>query len=135
MFTAQRNAPGIFSQTIDDQLYAIAMHEDGTAITAEDGARPGETVTVLGTGFGPYKEGSIDGLATPENVTLTLADAVTIQAGDQTIAPAAAKSAVGYVGITAIQFQIPNDLPAGTSVDLKMSVNGHESNTVLLPIQ
>jgi uncharacterized protein (TIGR03437 family) len=135
MFTAQRNAPGIFSQAIDDKLYAIAMHADGAAVTPEDGAHAGETVTVLGTGFGPYKEGSIDGLATPEGVTLTLADAVTIQAGDKTLTPVAAKSAVGYVGITAIQFQIPNDLPAGTSVELKMSVNGHESNTVLLPIQ
>ena len=54
VFTAQRNAPGLFSQQISGRSYWVAMHADGSLVTPKSPARRGETVTALGTGFGPF---------------------------------------------------------------------------------
>lgn len=134
-FVAQRNAPGLFAQAIDSKQFALATHQDGTPVTAADPARPGETVTLLGTGLGPYKEGALDGFATPGGTQLNLADAVEIRAADKVITATSAMAAVGYVGITAIRFPITADLPAATNVEITVRVNGHDSNTVLLPVK
>ena len=38
------------------------------------------------------------------------------------------------VGVTSINLKIAN-LPAATTVNLRVNVNGQDSNTVLLPLQ
>ena len=48
-----RNAPGLFGRDIDGQIFAVAAHEDGSAVTPEAPARAGELITIYGTGFGP----------------------------------------------------------------------------------
>jgi uncharacterized protein (TIGR03437 family) len=134
-FTVRRNAPGLFTQTIDDKQYALALHADGTTITPTAAAQRGETVTLLGTGLGPYKEYPSDGFAIPENTVLHLADAVQIVAGDKTITPTETVAAVGYVGVTAVRFKVGDELPAGADAQLKIVVNQRESNTVVLPVK
>lgn len=134
-FTVQRNAPGLFAQVIDSKQFAVALHADGKAVTRENPAVRGETVTLLGTGFGPYKEGAIDGFAIPQGMQMRLVDPVEIQAGDKTITPVSATAAQGYAGITAIRIKIGEELPAATNVELTARANGHESNKVLLPVK
>jgi uncharacterized protein (TIGR03437 family) len=133
-FTVRRDAPGLFFQSADSQQYAIALHEDGSLVTPENPAKAGETLALLGTGFGPYKGIVIDGFFPPEPAPV-LMDSVTVSAGDQSPVQASAGAALGYTGVAATKFRVPDGLPAGANVALKVTVNGTDSNTVTLPIQ
>ncbi|MGC9973476.1 MAG: hypothetical protein ABSE56_23115 [Bryobacteraceae bacterium] len=136
LFTARRNAPGLFTRVVNDKQYALATHADGTPLTTDSPAARGETVTLLGTGLGPYKEYPIDGFAVPAGMVLHLADPVEILVGDKILTPSETVAATGYVGITAIRFKITDDLPAATDVELKVRINYYwESNPVLLPLK
>ena len=133
-FTVTRDAPGLFSQTINSVQYAIARHADGSVVTPDSPAVAGETVSILGTGFGPYNSTVVDGFF-PPNPPPTLKDSVTISLGSQSPSVVWAGAAAKYTGVASIQFQVPTGLPSGTSVPLSVSVNGTESNTVQLPLQ
>jgi uncharacterized protein (TIGR03437 family) len=135
-FTARRNAPGLFTNPVGDKQYALARHADGTWVTTAAPAVLDETVTLLGTGLGPYKESPIDGFAIPATTVLHLADPVEIRVGDKSLTPTETVAATGYVGITAIRFKVTADLPAASDVSLKVRINYFwESNTVLLPVK
>jgi len=134
-FTVQRNAPGLFFQQISGNPYLIALHEDGSMVTAQSPARRGELVTALGTGFGPYQVQPPDGFAVPSSRPYPLQDKAELLFGDKIIEPQFAGAAPGRVGMTAIQFRIADPLPAASTVEIKARVNGHESNTVRLPLK
>jgi uncharacterized protein (TIGR03437 family) len=134
-FTIVRNAPGLFGRLIDNRAYMVALHEDGTPITLESPARRAETITILGTGIGPYTKNSIDGFAVPKGTVLPLADVVEVVAGDLVMQPLWSGAAVGYVGANAVRMRIGDELPAASTVECKVRVNGVESNKVLLPIE
>jgi len=68
-------------------------------------------------------------------MVLPLADTATIQSGGNTITPVDTVAAVGYVGITAIHLKIDSSLPSSTDAALTVTVNGFQSNQVLLPIK
>jgi IPT/TIG domain. len=134
-FTVVRNAPGLFSNQVDSKSYALALHEDGSAITLDSPARRSETITFLGTGFGPYDRRVVDGFNLPENPVVKLADAAELVAAGITFQPAFAGAAPGYTGVAATRFKLPKEVPGATSVEMKIRVNGKESNTVLLPVE
>ena len=129
-----RDSPGIFTQTLNTQQYALAMHADGSLVTPDSPATGGETISVLGTGFGPYNGTIVDGFFPPTPAP-TLVDSITVTAGGMDPSPTWAGAAPGYAGITLTQFQVPTGMPSGSSVQLKVTVNGTDSNTVMLPLQ
>jgi uncharacterized protein (TIGR03437 family) len=125
VFSVVRNAPGIFS----------ILHGDGTAVTASSPAAVGETLTVTGTGFGPYDRNPPDGLLIPGGSTFTLLDPVTVTAGG--ISGTALSFGPSYtnVGLNIATFQVPSSLPSGTSVPLTVTINGADSNQLSLFLQ
>lgn len=129
-----RNAPGLFTREESGREVVLAVGEDGNLIGYSRPARRGEIITVLGTGFGPYKLRLPDGFAVPEGLNAELEDEVEIPAGEQVLRPLWAGAAAGHVGVTAIKFQITPEVPGG-EFGLKMRVRGRESNTVILPVQ
>ncbi len=133
-FTVSRDAPGLFFNSVDSQQYALALHADGSPVTTDNPAVAGETVSLLGTGFGPYSAPVVDGFFPPSPAP-ALADSLSISLGGQTPAPAWSGAAAGFVGIACTNFQVPSGLPSGSSVPLSVSVNGIASNTVMLPVQ
>lgn len=135
VFTADRNAPGLFSHQIAGQAYWIAMHADGALITPQNPARRGETITGLGNGFGPFYPQPPDGFAVPASGVYPLVDAVELEFSGKTLQPEFTGAATGRVGVTAVRFLIADPLPEATTVEIKASVNGHESNSVLLPLE
>jgi uncharacterized protein (TIGR03437 family) len=134
-FTISRNAPGLFAQVVDGKSYAIAYHDDGSLISPDSPARHGETVTVFGTGFGPYTDKVIDGFLLPTPCNLQLADSLQVVAGATTLQPGWTGGAAGMVGANVTRFVITDDLPGSSTLDLTVSVNGKASNPVLLPVQ
>ena len=133
-FTVARNAPGIFFQTVNDQQYAIALHADGSLVSPDNPAKAGETISVLGTGFGPYGAKVIDGFFPPDPAP-ALADTLSISAADAPLVPTWTGAAAGYTGVAATKFQVPDGMVEGSNVPLKVTVNGVDSNTVMLPVQ
>jgi uncharacterized protein (TIGR03437 family) len=134
-FTVARNAPGLYNTVIDGQAFGLFVHENGDPITSDSPAHRNETVTLLGTGFGPLLQMSPEGFPVQESETSILVDPVTIMAGDTPITPAYAGAASGRVGVIAIRFPISDALPTATTLQLKVTVNGQDSNTVLLPLE
>jgi uncharacterized protein (TIGR03437 family) len=132
-FTAARNAPGLFFQTIGSVNYALAMHADGSMVTTASPAVGGETISMLGTGFGPYQQAVLDGFF-PPNPPPAVKDAVTLSVGGINPAPTST-AAPGFSGVVATQFEVPSGLAGGTSVPVLVTINGVDSNTVMLPVQ
>jgi len=133
-FTVTRNAPGVFFQTVNSHPYVVALHPDGSVVTQASPASSGETISILGTGFGPYNGPVIDGFFPPVPPP-ALMDSVTISTADQNAVPSWSGAAEGYTGVVSTRFQVPNGLPSGTAVPLIVTVNGAASNTVMLPLQ
>ena len=133
-FSVVRDAPGIFTQTLDSQQYAMAFHQDGTPVTPDNPAKAGETVSLFGTGFGPYNGVVVDGFF-PPTPPPALTDSVTLTAGDQTPTPSFVGAAPGYSGVALTMFKVPDGMPSGATVPITITVNGTDSNTVMLPVQ
>jgi uncharacterized protein (TIGR03437 family) len=134
-FTVARNAPGLFNRVVDGRAFGLFLHENGDPVTADSPAKRNETLTLLGTGLGPFIQAPPEGFAAPESAAFQLADAVTIVAGDNSIEPLYSGAAAGRVGVTAIRFKIGDSLQAGSTAEIKVRIRDRESNTVLLPIE
>ncbi|MEO7144242.1 MAG: hypothetical protein ABI165_12165 [Bryobacteraceae bacterium] len=134
-FTVSRNSPGLFSRPANDQAYVTASHADGTPVTAGNPAQPGETLTVFGTGFGPFDQPVVDGFAIPASPVFNSVDPVQLNVGSDQVPPVWTGAATGFVGTVITTFQVPADLPPASNVPLTVTVNGRTSNTVVLPMQ
>jgi uncharacterized protein (TIGR03437 family) len=134
-FTVARNAPGLYNKIVNGQAFGLFLHENGDPITADSPAHRDETVTLLGTGFGPLLQMSPEGFPVAESDTSALVDPLSIVAGGNTIAPTYAGAADGRVGVMAIRFPISDPLPTATTLNFKVNVGGQDSNTVLLPLE
>jgi uncharacterized protein (TIGR03437 family) len=131
-FTVAHNAPGLFYQTIKAVNYATALHADGSLVTTASPAAAGETISLLGTGFGPYQQTVLDGFF-PPNPPPAVADSVTLSV-DGVNLPSTSTAAPGFTGIDRTQFTVPTGLPSGKSVPVLVTINGVDSNTVMLPL-
>ena len=134
-FTVVRDAPGLFEQAVSGQSFAVAMHEDGSAVTLGSPARRGELLTVYGTGFGPTDPVRPVGFAVPQTPPFVLLDAASVLVGDAVIPAENAFAAPGSVAVDAVQFRLGDGAPSATNAPLRLGINGQQSNTVLLPVQ
>jgi len=134
-FNIVRNAPGLFPVASNDQLFAMAIHEDGTPITTDAPAKRGELITVYGTGFGPADHPRPLGFPIPSSPDYLIVDAATVQVGDAVINAEKAFVVPGRQGIDAVQFRLGDGAPSATNATLKLTVNGVDSNTVLIAVQ
>ena len=133
-FSVSRDAPGLFFNTANSQDYAVAFHADGSPVTMDNPAAAGETISLLGTGFGPYSGPVVDGFF-PPTPGPALADSLNVAIAGQSMPPAWSGAAAGFVGIATTKFQVPAGLPSQTTVPVAVTVNGMNSNTVVLPVQ
>jgi uncharacterized protein (TIGR03437 family) len=132
-FKVARNAPGLFYQTTDSVNYAMALHADGSMVTTASPAAAGETISLLGTGFGPYQQTVLDGFF-PPNPAPPVQDPVLLSVAG--VNPTSTTTAApGFTAVDMTQFQVPSGLAAGTSVPVLVTINGVDSNTVMLPLQ
>ncbi len=133
-----RNAPGLFTR--DDgpagqPPIAVAIRADGTQVKVDSPAVPGEILTLLGTGTGPYDLLSLDGFPLPDFLTYKLLDPVKVVLGEELLEPNFAGGRAGQVGVNAIRFTVPTNATPGANLSLKLRVNERDSNTTVLPIR
>jgi uncharacterized protein (TIGR03437 family) len=134
-FTVVRDAPGLFQQAVNGQSFAVAVHEDGSAVTLGSPAGHGELLTVYGTGFGPTDPMRPTGFAVPQTPPFVLLAGASVLVGDAAIPAENAFAEPGSVAVDAVQFRLGNGAPSATNAPLRVSINGQQSNTVLLPVQ
>jgi uncharacterized protein (TIGR03437 family) len=135
-FEVIRNAPGLFANVLDGKAYAVALHEDGSAVMPSSPARLNETITLLGTGCGPYTRKLPDGFQTPASPVYELADAADVLVGGSGVAPPSWTGAVpGMVGVCAVKLRVTGDLPAASAAELRLRINSKQSNPVFLAIE
>ena len=134
-FTVVRNAPGLFQQAVNGQSLAVALHADGSAVTLDSPAGRGELLTVYGTGFGPTDPVRPVGFAVPQTPPFLLLDAASVLVGDAVLTAENAFAIPGSVAVDAVQFRLGDGAPSATNAPLSVSINGQQSNTVLLPVQ
>ncbi|HKA02597.1 MAG TPA: hypothetical protein VKE70_39065 [Candidatus Solibacter sp.] len=134
-FKVVRNAPGLFPVMSGDSAFAMAVHEDGSPINADSPARHGELITVYGTGFGPTATPRPEGFPIPASGDYSIADSASVQVGDTVIIAEKAFALPGRQGIDAVQFRLGDDAPSSTTSTFKLTVNGVDSNTVMLVVQ
>jgi uncharacterized protein (TIGR03437 family) len=113
----------------------MASHADGSSVTLDSPADKGETITIFGTGFGPYVGTAPDGFALPVRPNFMLADPVKLLVGDTEVPVSYAGAADMKVGVNAVSFTIDDSMPTASNVAVKVSIIGHESNTVILPLK
>jgi uncharacterized protein (TIGR03437 family) len=131
-----RDAPGVFTQANAQQLpLVLALHEDGTTVTFDSPAIHGETISLFGTGFGPYTTTVVDGFFVPAAPSVNVSDSVMLNIGQIVKAPDFAGAAPGMVGMTLVKMKITDDMPTGTTINLSVMVNTKLSTTVVLPLQ
>ena len=131
--TVVRNAPALFNTQVDGQAYAMAVRENGEAVTVEKPAMRGETVTVFGTGFGPYLKNPPDGFLLPESDNFRLADPLALRINDEAVETQYAGGAVGRSGVQAVRFKVGAAVSGSATV--KVRINELDSNSVLLPVE
>ncbi len=134
-FKVVRNAPGLFSYFVDSTGYAVALHENGKPITPDSPAKKGETITIYGTGFGPLLRPVPEGFAVPDGILYALADKTELVAGQYTAPAISSVAAPGLIGTIASRWKLAPDFPSGAAVQIKVRVNGQDSNNVLLPVE
>jgi uncharacterized protein (TIGR03437 family) len=134
-FTVVQDAPGLFQQIVNGQSFALAFHADGTLVTQTSLAQIGELLTVYGTGFGPTNPARPEGFVVPALPIYTATDPVTVSAGSGTLTPSATFALAGSVGVDAVQFTLTDPTLSGTNAALSVTINGQQSNTVLVPVQ
>lgn len=130
--TIARDAPGLFFSTVGSVSYAMAFHANGSMITTSSPAAAGETISFLGTGFGPYEQPVLDGFF-PPNPPPAVSDSVDLTVGGQKVT-STSTAAPGFAGVTTTQFQVPSGL-SGSAVSILVTINGVDSNTVMLPVK
>jgi uncharacterized protein (TIGR03437 family) len=122
-FSISDDAPGLFG----------AVHADGTAINAGAPAQPGEVITVLGTGFGPYQQPVPDGFPVPAAASDPLVNNLEGLLAGQPVGPLFAGAAPGLVGVALAQLPLPAALAPGL-LDVAVMLNGAGSNTLSIPV-
>jgi uncharacterized protein (TIGR03437 family) len=132
-FTVVRNAPGLFANMVDTTAYAVALHEDGSPVTVQSPAKRSELISLMGTGFGPYNRTVVDGFPVPVTPAAAVADPVEVVVGGARLQPTFAGAAPGFVGMTVTRFRVGDNGSGG--VEVKVVVNGKESNPVILPVE
>ena len=132
-------APGLFSQPVDEQPFALARHEDGSLITTASPARKGEIVTLIGTGFGPYLIPSLEGFALPPGPGYRVSGDVSLKLGELETEILFAGGLPGQVGLDQVRFRVPDTFPEGTaagdSFRLTVRMDDRNSNGVILPVE
>ena len=138
-FEVVRNAPGLFGQYGTEaegvSPFALAFRADGSVVTESAPALPNEVISLMGTGVSPYRNNPPAGFAIPTGAEFAAVDPVEVLAGDQVIQPLKVIAYPGFVGMTGIQIRVGPQFAVGQSTNLRIRVNGKDSNTVRLLVR
>lgn len=110
-------APRLFTETVDGQRQAIALHADYTPVSPASPAAPGEALILCLTGLGAVSPAIVAGQAggdgSEERPLNLVPETVTVTVGGQAATVLFAGLAPGFVGLYQLNIQAPEGLGAG----------------------
>ncbi len=131
VFELAELGPGIFHYESGGRSYALALHPDSSAVTAESPAARGGVVNLAMTGNGPVamppRTGSAGGFS---NETVTMP---TVWIGDQQGTVVYSGLDPELAGLYLVTVQVPLTVAPGEHT-LRVEFNGVASNEALLPV-
>jgi uncharacterized protein (TIGR03437 family) len=126
-------APGIFTYTADGKGAGAITHVDGSAVTAQSPAQPGELVILYATGLGPVTPAVATG-ALPAATSSSVSQ-VMLNIGGIGVIPDFAGLAGCCVGLNQINVRVPAGVTRGNAVPVVLSIGGKSSNTASIAVQ
>jgi uncharacterized protein (TIGR03437 family) len=129
--TSSQYAPAIFAWTGNQ---AVALHQDLTdaakpgtfAGVATTPAKPGETIILYGTGFGPTTPVVPSGMAIPASPTYVTTVLPTATLNNAPVTVLGASLVAGSAGLYQVSIQIPSSIGTG-DLSLQVSIGGMTS--------
>ena len=119
-------SPGIFEAPMSDGAKrAVLLRADGTNVSLENPAQPGERLQAFVTGLG--RPVTASGIAINTNQSGIAGDdasplnPVTITIGDSVVQPVSAVYATDMIGVYVITFDVPADAPSGSDIAFSVS--------------
>ncbi len=128
------SAPGVFDFVLNGERWGIATHADGSLVTPANAARPGETIIVYGTGWGPVDVAQQSGEPAGSSPLARTRGAPTVRIGDMTGRVTFSGLSPGFVGLYQVNVAIPRNRPPGDYI-LTLTINGAVSNEVRIAIR
>jgi uncharacterized protein (TIGR03437 family) len=132
-------APGLFAYAMSDNVQrAFLTHADGSAVSLENPARRGETLTAWTTGLNIANAGIRTG--TFGTGTVLNAPNIVVGLNNQGVTPTSVTYASNLLGIYQVSFAVPDASPSGTDIAFIVAVfdaNGNLifSNPSTIPVQ
>jgi len=126
-------SPGIFTATADGKGAGAITHVNGSAVTTQNPAQPGELVILYATGLGPVAPAVPTG-ALPAVASSTVSP-VTVTIGGIGVVPDFAGLAGCCVGLNQINFHVPAGVTPGNAVPIMLTIAGQSSNTATIAVQ
>lgn len=123
-------SPGIFTFTGDGKGAGALTHADGSAVSAQNPAKPGEVVILYATGLGQVTPAVPTGtLPTGASTTVT---PVTVSIDGIAVIPDFAGLAGCCVGINQVNVRIPANVRSANDTPVVLSVGGKQSNRITI---
>ncbi|HWC95417.1 MAG TPA: IPT/TIG domain-containing protein [Candidatus Sulfopaludibacter sp.] len=126
-------APGIFTVPPGGLGYGATLHQDGSLVTTQNPAQPGETVSVFVTGLGAVSPTISDGAAGPGSTLSFTSNTITSDINGTAATVTFSGLAPGLAGLYQVNVTIPTGLTGG---DNYLNLAGPDAYTsqVLIPI-
>ena len=130
-------SPGIFTFTPTGSTQSLGLIEhgkDGSTVTAQSPAQPGETLVVQAAGLGPTNPSVATGVAAPTSPPLAMTTTQpAVSVGCQQATVIFAGLSPGFVSLYQVNFTIPTSAPGG-NLPVTLSIGGQTSNSVTLVV-
>ena len=125
-------APGIFTTTQDGTGPGAILHaSDSSLATASNPAQPGEFLAIFGTGLGAVMNAPPTGSAASDSPLSVTVRTPVVTIGGVSARVTFSGLAPGFVGLSQINVQVPDNAPAGAFM---VTVGTAQSNTVTVTI-
>ena len=143
------SSPGLFTLSQDGKGQGAALNQDGGINGSSNPAARGSVLVLFGTGQGQVSPPVPDGTAAPSaplssTVAVPTTDGTSCINNQPAICAAIGGSfgdiqfsglAPSFVGLWQINVRIPQDVPVGNAVPVRVVINGVPSNTVTVAIK
>ena len=130
MFAVAPFSPGIFSINQQGAGEGAVTHADGTVVSPDSPAKPGETVIIYATGLGQVTPALATGTKPSATVSTVTTPAVTIDGLPAVVQFSGVSGCC--VGLNQVNVVVPSNVHAGANVNVTLSIGGQQSNTVTI---
>jgi uncharacterized protein (TIGR03437 family) len=120
----QAATPGIFETVMTDGARrAVAIRPDGSFVSLQNPARPGDVVRVYVTGLGPVAPAAVTGALPYVGADSLVLGQVIVGVNNAGARVVNSRVSPNLIGVYEVDFQVPSDAPTGNDIVLSVAVN------------